>query len=106
MIAMQNLLDMICTEAFEGNNGDTCRDYGHELPLPGERLTNRIDRYVELEAFVARQERIAKHLDRKLTSLKSKLRAQRRLDRTSIVRHVKRRAELARRKSTRIRLTS
>ena len=83
MIAMQNLLDMICTEAFEGNNGDTCEDFGHELPVIDHRWRMGID--------------WCRGYPDKLYSLKSKRRAQRRLDRRSRVRVVKRRLELERR---------
>lgn len=89
MIAMQNLLDMVATEAFEGNNGDTCRDYGHNwfdyAVIPAHKR-----RPFESIATVGRQPCV-------LVSLKSQVKKQRILDLASNVRLRKRQEELAKR---------
>jgi len=85
MIAIEDLLNMVCTEAFEGNNGDTCRDYGHADPAVRECV------YFGMDWAYGAYERTH--------SLKAMARWQRRLDWTSNVRRKKRRRELAQRKA-------
>ena len=83
MISMQDLIDMVHTEAHEGNNGDTCQDFGHELP------TTQLA-WIGIDWCRGYPDR--------LYSKKAKRRDQRRLDRTSRARTRKRAAELRRRR--------